>query len=269
MTETKQQPTFKIEDLRVAVDGKQILNGVNLTVNPGEVHALMGPNGSGKSTLANTLMGHPKYEVLAGRVLFQGEDLLSLPPDQRAKRGLFLAFQYPVAIPGVSLGNFLRATVKATQEKPVSALEFRRELTKKMGLLRMDPSFATRYLNEGFSGGEKKRAEVLQMAMLQPKLAVMDETDSGLDIDALRTVAEGVNTITRESPEMGVLIITHYQRILDYIQPDFVHVLVNGRIVRSGGKELVERLEREGYGTILKELGVEEAAGRFADGQEG
>jgi Fe-S cluster assembly ATP-binding protein len=265
MTET--QPTFMIEGLRVAVEGKEILKGVDLTVNAGEVHALMGPNGSGKSTLANTLMGHPRYQVLEGRVLFQGEDLLGLPPDQRAKRGLFLAFQYPVAIPGVSLGNFMRATVKATQEKPVSALEFRRTLTQKMELLKIDSSFATRYLNEGFSGGEKKRAEVLQMAMMQPKLAVMDETDSGLDIDALRTVAEGVNVITSENPSMGVLIITHYQRILDYIQPDFVHVLVDGRIVRSGGKELVVRLEREGYGTILKELGAEDA--ELRDGQEG
>jgi Fe-S cluster assembly ATP-binding protein len=257
MTET--QPTFVIQDLRVAVEGKQILNGIDLRVNAGEVHALMGPNGSGKSTLANTLMGHPRYEVLGGKVLFQGEDLLSLPADQRAKRGLFLAFQYPVAIPGVSMGNFLRASVKAVQEKPVSAIEFRRMLTQKMELLKMDPSFATRYVNEGFSGGEKKRAEVLQMAMLQPKVAVMDETDSGLDIDALRTVAEGVNVITKENPSMGVLIITHYQRILDYIQPDFVHVLVRGRIARSGGKELVERLEREGYGTILKELGADDA----------
>jgi len=267
-TEAKtKQATFQIEDLRVAVEGKPILNGVTLTVNPGEVHALMGPNGSGKSTLANTLMGHPRYQVLGGTVLFQGEDLLALPPDERARRGLFLAFQYPVSIPGVSMGNFLRATVKATQEKPVSALEFRRTLTQKMELLKMDPQFATRSLNEGFSGGEKKRAEVLQMAMLQPKIAIMDETDSGLDIDALRIVAEGVNAITQDNPEMGVLIITHYQRILNYIQPDFVHVLVQGRIVRSGGKELVERLEREGYGTILAELGVE-AAAEHTNGQE-
>jgi Fe-S cluster assembly ATP-binding protein len=259
-------PTFQIEDLRVAVEGKQILNGVDLVVNAGEVHALMGPNGSGKSTLANTLMGHPKYSVLGGRVLFQGEDLLKMSVDQRAKKGLFLAFQYPVSIPGVSLGNFLRATVKAVQEKPVSALEFRRTLTKKMELLKMDPSFATRSLNEGFSGGEKKRAEVLQMAMLQPKLAVMDETDSGLDIDALRIVAEGVNAIHQENPAMGVLIITHYQRILNYIQPQFVHVLAKGRIVRSGGKELVERLEREGYTTIFQELGLE---AEHPNGQEG
>ena len=267
MTDNKQTPTFVIEDLRVAVDGRQILNGVDLVVNAGEVHALMGPNGSGKSTLANALMGHPRYQATGGRVLFQGEDLLALPPDERARRGLFLAFQYPVAIPGVSLGNFMRATVNATHEKPVPALEFRRTLTQKMQLLKMDPAFATRSLNEGFSGGEKKRAEVLQMAMIQPKVAVMDETDSGLDIDALRVVAEGVNTITAENPSMGLLIITHYQRILNYLQPDFVHVLVRGRIVRSGGKELVEQLEREGYGTILAELGIEEA--EHTNGQEG
>jgi Fe-S cluster assembly ATP-binding protein len=268
MTDNQTRPTFEIEDLRVSVEGKPILNGVNLTVNPGEIHALMGPNGSGKSTLANTLMGHPRYQVTGGSVRFQGEDLLALPPDERARRGLFLAFQYPVSIPGVSLGNFLRATVKATQEKPVSALEFRRTLTQKMELLKMDPAFAARALNEGFSGGEKKRAEVLQMAMLRPKLAVMDETDSGLDIDALRVVAEGVNAISGDNPEMGVLIITHYQRILNYIHPDFVHVLVKGQIARSGGKELVEQLEREGYGTILAELGVEVVA-EHKNGQEG
>jgi len=231
------------------------------------VHALMGPNGSGKSTLSNTLMGHPKYQVLEGQVLYQGEDLLRLAPDVRAHKGLFLAFQYPVAVPGVSLGNFMRAVVNAGKEKPIPALEFRRNMVKQMELLKMDTSFATRYLNEGYSGGEKKRAEVLQMAMLEPKLAIMDETDSGLDIDALRIVAEGINAITQERPQMGVLIITHYQRILNYIQPDFVHVLVKGRVVRSGGKELVERLEREGYGTILKELGEEEAEVR--NGQEG
>jgi Fe-S cluster assembly ATP-binding protein len=267
MTVSEKTATFQIEDLRVAVEGQQILNGVDLTVKPGEIHALMGPNGSGKSTLANTLMGHPKYQVLSGQVLYQGQNLLELPVDERARRGLFLAFQYPVAIPGVSMGNFLRAAVNASREKPVPALEFRRNLVKKMELLKMEQSFATRYLNDGFSGGEKKRAEVLQMALLQPKLAIMDETDSGLDIDALRIVAEGVNAIHQENPEMGVLIITHYQRLLNYIQPDFVHVLVKGRIVRSGGKELVERLEREGYGTILEELG--ETVADSSNGQEG
>jgi Fe-S cluster assembly ATP-binding protein len=267
MTDTKTDTTFQIEGLKVAVDGKQILNGVDLTIKPGEVHALMGPNGSGKSTLANALMGNPKYDVTDGQVIFQGENVLDLPPDKRAQRGIFLAFQYPVAVPGVSLGNFLRAVVNAGREKPVPALEFRRNLMKKMELLQMDPSFAARYLNEGFSGGEKKRAEVLQMAMLQPKLAIMDETDSGLDIDALRIVAEGVNAITKENPEMGVLIITHYQRILNYIQPDFVHVLARGQVVRSGGKELVEQLEREGYSTILKEFG--ENVADSANGQEG
>jgi Fe-S cluster assembly ATP-binding protein len=260
-------PMFEIENLHVSIEDKEILKGVNLTVNKGEIHALMGPNGSGKSTLANTLMGHPKYQVLSGQVLYQGQNLLELPVDERARRGLFLAFQYPVAIPGVSMGNFLRAAVNASKEKPVPALEFRRNLVKKMELLKMEQSFATRYLNDGFSGGEKKRAEVLQMALLQPKLAIMDETDSGLDIDALRIVAEGVNAIHQENPEMGVLIITHYQRLLNYIQPDFVHVLVKGRIVRSGGKELVERLEREGYGTILEELG--ETVADSGNGQEG
>jgi Fe-S cluster assembly ATP-binding protein len=250
------QPTFLIEDLHVSVEGKEILKGVNLTVEPGEIHALMGPNGSGKSTLANTLMGHPKYVVTRGRVLFQGEDLLGLTPDQRARKRLFLAFQYPVAIPGVSLGNFLRAATRAVRGDALTAGEFRKQLMEKMRLLKMDPSFAARYVNDNLSGGEKKRAEVLQMAMLQPKIAVMDETDSGLDIDALRTVAEGVNTI--HTPEMGVLVITHYQRLLNYLRPQFVHVLVAGRIVKSGGYELVEQLEAEGYDPIIR--AVEAAA---------
>jgi len=245
MTVSEKTATFQIEDLRVAVEGQQILNGVDLTVKPGEIHALMGPNGSGKSTLANTLMGHPKYEVLSGQVLYQGQNLLELPVDERARRGLFLAFQYPVAIPGVSMGNFLRAAVNASKEKPVPALEFRRNLVKKMELLKMEQSFATRYLNDGFSGGEKKRAEVLQMALLQPKLAIMDETDSGLDIDALRVVAEGVNAL--RSPERSFLVITHYQRLLNYIVPDTVHVMAHGRIARSGGKELAHELEANGY----------------------
>ena len=257
MSVDTKQAIFEIRDLRVAVEGKEILNGVDLTVRPGEVHALMGPNGSGKSTLANTLMGHPKYEVLGGEVLFWGEDLLGLPPDERAKRGLFLAFQYPVAIPGVSMGNFLRATVNATQEKPVPALEFRRMLTRKMEQLKMDPSFATRYLNEGFSGGEKKRAEVLQMAMLRPRIAVMDETDSGLDIDALRTVADGVNALFTEN--MAMLVITHYQRLLTYIKPHYVHIMLNGRIVKSSGPELALELEEKGYDWV-KETFSEAAA---------
>ncbi|MBA2449673.1 MAG: Fe-S cluster assembly ATPase SufC, partial [Chloroflexi bacterium] len=226
------QPTFLIEDLHVSVEGKEILKGVDLAVERGEIHALMGPNGSGKSTLANTLMGHPKYKVTQGRALFQGENILALTPDERARRGLFLAFQYPVAIPGVSLGNFLRAATRAVRGDALTAGAFRKELMEKMQLLKMDSSFAARYVNDGLSGGEKKRAEVLQMALLQPRIAVMDETDSGLDIDALRTVAEGVNAI--HTPEMGVLVITHYQRLLNYIRPQFVHVLVAGRVVKSG-----------------------------------
>ena len=246
------QPTFLIENLHVSVEGKEILKGVDLAVERGEIHALMGPNGSGKSTLANTLMGHPKYKVTQGRALFQGEDILALTPDERARKGLFLAFQYPIAIPGVSLGNFLRAATRAVRGDALTAGAFRKELMEKMQLLKMDSSFAARYVNDGLSGGEKKRAEVLQMALLQPRIAVMDETDSGLDIDALRTVAEGVNAI--HTPEMGVLVITHYQRLLNYIRPQFVHVLVAGRVVKSGGGELVEQLEAQGYDPIIREV---------------
>jgi len=245
------QPTFLIEDLHVSVEDKEILRGVNLAVQQGEIHALMGPNGSGKSTLANALMGHPKYRVTSGRVLFQGQDVLGMTVDERARAGLFLAFQYPIAIPGVSLGNFLRAATRAVHGPGLTAGAFRKELMSKMGLLKMDPAFAARYVNDGLSGGEKKRAEVLQMAMLNPKIAVMDETDSGLDIDALRIVAESVNAI--HTPEMGVLIITHYQRLLNYIRPQFVHVLVTGQIVKSGGPELIDQLEAEGYDPIIRE----------------
>ncbi len=258
------QPTFLIEDLHVSVEGKEILRGVDLTVEQGEIHALMGPNGSGKSTLANTLMGHPKYVVTQGRAIFQGADILKMTPDERARRGLFLAFQYPVAIPGVSLGNFLRAATRAVHGQSLTAGAFRKELMSKMQLLKMDPSFAARYVNDGLSGGEKKRAEVLQMAMIQPKIAVMDETDSGLDIDALRTVAEGVNAI--HTPEMGVLVITHYQRLLNYIKPEFVHVLVNGQIVKSGGSELVEQLEAEGYDPIIRDVEEKLAVGAGTKG---
>jgi len=225
---------------------------VDLVVNRGEVHALMGPNGSGKSTLANTLMGHPRYVVTKGRVLFNGADLLSLKPDERARRGMFLAFQYPVGIPGVVFGNFLRSALKARRQEDVPVREFRKLLDETLDMLKMDPSFVRRYVNEGFSGGEKKRAEVLQLAMLRPELAVLDETDSGLDIDALRTVAEGINAI--RGPEMGVLLVTHYQRMLDYVKPDVVHVLYQGRIVKTGGPELALELEKQGYDWITREF---------------
>jgi Fe-S cluster assembly ATP-binding protein len=258
-------PTFSIKDLRVSVDGKLILKGLSLDINLGETHALMGPNGSGKSTLAYALMGHPKYEVEGGEVWFKGHNILDLAPDERARMGLFLAFQYPTSIPGVSLANFLRTAVDAIRSdksasngngngKGKSSLpvaEFRKLLNEKMELLRMDKSFARRYLNEGFSGGEKKRAEILQMAMLQPEIAVLDETDSGLDIDALRIVSEGVNALS--GPHMGILVITHYQRILNYVKPDFVHVMVNGQIVASGGAELAHQLEEEGYDRYVKQ----------------
>lgn len=243
MTENTKE--LRIENLHVNVEGKEILKGIDLRVEPGKVHAIMGPNGSGKSTLAYTLMGHPGYEITQGRIFLDGIDITEMSPDERAKEGLFLAFQYPHSIPGVTMANFLRTAVNAVSESPVSPRDFRQQLRQKMGLLKMNEDFAGRYVNEGFSGGEKKRAEILQMAMLQPEYAVLDETDSGLDIDALRIVADGVNALL--GPEMGVLVITHYQRLLNYIKPDFVHVLVNGKIVREGGPELALELEQTGY----------------------
>ena len=256
--------TLEIKDLHVSIEGKQILKGVNLKVVQGEIHAVMGPNGSGKSTLANTLMGHPKYKVDSGDILVNGESIISLAPDARAKKGLFLAFQYPLEISGVPLAQFLRSAYRAMkgedQKKPdakgvggemISALAFKKKLEEKLKEVDMDPAFSKRYLNEGFSGGEKKRAEVLQMAILQPAIAIMDETDSGLDIDAVRKVAEVVARMA--GPEMGVLLITHYQRILEYIKPQFVHVMVNGRIFRSGGPELARLLEERGYSWVEQE----------------
>ena len=249
---TGNEPIFVIEDLHVSVEGKEIVKGLNLIVRKGEVHALMGPNGSGKSTLAHALMGHPRYQVTKGRALFRGQEILGLTPDQRARRGLFLAFQYPVGIPGVVMGNFLRSALKARRGEDVPVREFRKLLDETLDLLKMDPAFARRYVNEGFSGGEKKRAEVLQMAMLKPEMAILDETDSGLDIDALKTVAEGIDAL--RGPEVGMLLITHYQRILDYVKPDIVHVLYDGRIVKTGGPELAHELEKRGYEWIIEEF---------------
>jgi Fe-S cluster assembly ATP-binding protein len=251
-----------IRNLRVSVEGKPILQGLDLTIKQGEVHALMGPNGSGKSTLSYALMGHPKYHVEGGEILLNGENLLDLEADERARRGLFLAFQYPVTIPGVTMAHFLRSAVSAVRrgrdgtpeeaagnghkkDRLIPMRQFRKELLQKMQEFGIDQAFARRYLNEGFSGGEKKRVEILQMAMLQPKFAVLDETDSGLDIDALRTVAEGVDKLV--GPDLGVLLITHYQRLLNYITPHYVHILFGGRLVESGGPELAEEMERRGY----------------------
>lgn len=253
---------LEIRNLHVSVEGKPILKGVDLTVKQGEVHALMGPNGSGKSTLANALLGNPAYEITAGQVIFDGEDLLEMEADERSRAGLFLAFQYPVSIPGVTLANFLRLAINSRMKaenpdsKGISVSDFRKLMRAKMDYLQMDHSFAGRYLNEGFSGGEKKRAEVLQMAVLAPKIAILDETDSGLDIDALRVVAEGVSKLT--GPDMGALVITHYQRILNYIQPDFVHVMFNGRIVENGGADLALKLEESGYDWVRERFGTAE-----------
>ncbi len=239
-----------IKNLHAKVEDKEILKGISLTIKSGEIHAIMGPNGSGKSTLCNVLMGHPKYEITKGEVTLDGENILELDPDKRAKLGLFLSFQYPQEIPGISYANFLRTTKNALLtgqgKKPMSVMEFAKLLQEKMKMLSMSEDFKTRSVNEGFSGGEKKRAEILQMAVLEPKFAMLDETDSGLDIDALKTVAENADIIARKT-NMGVLLITHYQRILKYITPDFVHVMVQGKIVKSGGKDLVEKLEEAGY----------------------
>ena len=270
------QPTDQhlvIRGLRVAPIAKpenEILQGIDLTVGKGEVHAIMGPNGSGKTTLAYALMGHPSYVVTGGEITWKGRDLLALSPDKRSRLGMFLAFQYPTAIPGLSVASFIRSALNAKlqgiDKDPnvdptdsikggVSMRDFRNKMREKMAMLRMDEGFASRYVNEGFSGGEKKRLEMLQMAVLEPEMAILDETDSGLDIDALRIVAEGVNAML--NPDLGVLLITHYQRLLNYIKPDVVHVLAQGRIVKSGGKDLALRLEDEGYGPILREAGLE------------
>ena len=240
-----------IRNLHAGIEGREILKGVDLTIRQGEVHALMGPNGTGKSTLSYVLMGHPNYEVTEGEVFFKDQNILELETDARARLGLFLAFQYPVPIPGVSVANFLRTAINARRraenpaDKGISVPEFRKMLRERMDLLKMDQSFAGRYLNDGFSGGEKKRAEVLQMAALRPEIAILDETDSGLDIDALRIVSEGVNAL--RGPNMGALVITHYQRILNYIKPDYVHIMMGGRIVESGGSDLALHLEEHGY----------------------
>lgn len=249
-----QRPLLSVRALHAGIEGREILKGLDLTLRAGEVHAIMGPNGSGKSTLSKVLAGHPAYTVSSGAVLFEGEDLLALEPDERARKGVFLAFQYPQEIPGVSIMNFLRTALNTRREKDIPVAEFRKILQQKMQMLEMDPSFATRFVNEGFSGGEKKRNEILQMAVLEPKLAVLDETDSGLDIDALKIVASGVNRIVEESANKpAVLAITHYHRILEHLKPDFVHVLYDGRIICSGTRELALKLEADGYDGVIAE----------------
>ncbi len=244
------EPLLKISNLHavIAEDGTEILRGVDLQLKAGEIHAIMGPNGSGKSTLSKVLSGHPAYEVTDGEVLYQGKNLLEMEVDERARAGLFLAFQYPVDIPGVSIANFLRTAMQArSPDEEIDIFDFQEKLLERMALLEMERSFAERSVNEGFSGGEKKRNEILQLAMLEPTLAVMDETDSGLDIDALKVVSSGVNALHAERPDMAILLITHYQRLLNYIEPHHVHVMVSGRIVRSGGPELALELEAHGY----------------------
>jgi Fe-S cluster assembly ATP-binding protein len=271
-TDTMPTPVeLVIRDLHAKIEDKEILRGVNLTVRQGETHALMGPNGSGKSTLANVIMGHPKYEVTQGEILFRSVNILDLSADKRARMGLFLAFQYPSSVPGVTVANFLRRALEARREgydptatneptgeapkkKGIPPAEFRKLITEKMKLLKVDTGFINRYINEGFSGGEKKRAEILQMAMLEPSMAVLDETDSGLDIDALKIVSDGVNAL--RGPNLGVLIITHYQRILNYITPDVVHVMYKGQIIKTGGADLAHELEKKGYEWLTGEAGA-------------
>jgi Fe-S cluster assembly ATP-binding protein len=251
---------LEIRNLHVSIEDKEILKGLSLTIKQGEVHAIMGPNGTGKSTLAYTLMGHPSYTVTAGEVIFKDKNVLELEPDERSREGIFLAFQYPVAIPGVTVANFLRSALNARRrainpdDKGMPIPEFRKMLKEKMDTLKMDHAFAGRYLNDGFSGGEKKRAEILQMAALKPEIAILDETDSGLDIDALRIVSEGVNALS--GSELGVLVITHYQRLLNYIKPHFVHVMLDGRIVESGGPDLALHLEEHGYDWVREKYEV-------------
>jgi Fe-S cluster assembly ATP-binding protein len=246
--------TLEIRDLHATVDGKEILRGIDLVVKQGEIHALMGPNGSGKSTLSNVIMGRPGYQLTGGQVLFNGENIGALTPDDRAKRGLFLAMQYPTEVPGVSVVNFLRTAYQAVKGEQVSALAFRKHMKAQMDRLGIEDAMVQRYVNQGFSGGEKKRNEILQLAVLEPQIAILDETDSGLDIDSLKQVATGIEQLI--GPNLGVLLITHYQRLLNYITPDVVHVLAQGRIVKSGGKDLALRLEEEGYGPILREAGL-------------
>ena len=248
------EPTLRISGLHAEVEGKEILKGIDFEMSEGESHAIMGPNGSGKSTLANVVMGRPGYEVTAGRIYFRGEDITALAPDERAQRGLFLAMQYPVEVPGVSVVNFLRTAYGSVKGQQVSALDFRKHMKSKMEMLGVEDAMVNRYVNQGFSGGEKKRVEILQLAVLEPTIAILDETDSGLDIDSLKLVATGVAKLI--GPELGVLLITHYQRILNYVTPDHVHVMMDGRIVKSGGAELAKELEEKGYDVIRTELGL-------------
>jgi Fe-S cluster assembly ATP-binding protein len=252
-------PELEIKNLHVAVGDKQILKGLDLTVHPGEIHALMGPNGSGKSTLANAVMGHPMLDVTEGQILFDGQDITEASPDERSRMGLFMAFQYPISVPGVTVTKYLRTVMNAHRaqrgEQEVSLREFRKTVEEAMALTNVPKEFSSRYLNEGFSGGEKKRMEILQLALQQPQIAVLDETDSGLDIDALNVVAHGVNTVAKEAG-MGVLIITHYQRILRLVQPQRVSIMFDGRIAKEGGPELVDQLEAEGYGRLREEVGA-------------
>ncbi|MFQ5500256.1 MAG: Fe-S cluster assembly ATPase SufC [Candidatus Zixiibacteriota bacterium] len=248
---TEKKSLFKFNDIHVEVEGKQVVRGVSLVVNAGEIHTIMGPNGSGKSSLSNALMGHPSYQIVQGEASIDGEDILPMSADERSRAGLFLAFQYPLAIPGVSVANFMRSALQAHRGVDADMSDFRKLFKRQMDALSIDHAFATRYLNDGFSGGEKKRIEILQMSMLNPKMALLDETDSGLDIDALKTVAEGINRFHNDTN--GILLVTHYQRLLNYVKPDYVHVMMDGRLVKSGGPELALQLEEDGYDWVEAE----------------